>query len=898
MVPINKSAAKLVNLSDKSCEDIPIYKKDQNERATQVKMMKREKVLSGKYLFLVKYLQWRREFSYPLGIVVRAMRRGEDLKSSMEIAYAERGIRRVFKEDTMKYVKEKFPPQWSIPENEYANRSKIDKAVTIDPPTSLDLDDALTIERTSPSMFVVGIHIADVSFFVKPNSPLDYEAFLRCTSYYPGEEQENVPMLPRELSESHCSLLPDQDRLAVSVFVTLDNEGMMTEGPKIQRTIVRSCCRLSYDEAQIIIEKRDIGTIQVPEEIVEKIRQLSSLAQKRRLYRLKDRAFDHWQNQGVGEHVEAHELVEEMMILANEEIAKLLSEKCSELAPLRVQLPPKDHRLAEWVEMHGKYARLSLQFSRMFQNSTSDENSPLNMLHSDKTMFKIQRWVWGEICQAAESCDLPRLRHLICNERNHPQIAAAQSHFRRIQSESRYVCEGNQPSANIQHYSLGIRSYTHFTSPIRRYIDVAVHRLVLALQYGSSHKECMSKDDITKVCRRSTFMQDNARKFDKDCKRIHMATKLQQRCHETRVFIESIEPKSISLYICKPEDDQLAGRQKRILFSHMNPVALNEEDIGDDREKCIVLKWKIRKYVAPDASRNLKEDDDDASLAGYSGVGELGEIPSDIWISVLDAVRANDEGNLTTIIKKTEATLGIMHPSDTEKKLTQLKSPVYTKGVPYKHPHYDENTPASSNETISHFYEKSLALRKYDFFSVQLYPRMMRGILEPDIQMVKVNSHLNICIEHRKYPRESFAHTARHQASRERYGTIDEYIRAWKPVLAMEAATEAVKENDGFIIEHLNLKWEQTDGSVTGMFSLPSTYCTGRQLDFYLGDLACIRVPYCDTDSPYSKTSACEQVIIVSIPDLNSNMALNIFFLQPRFLPYYFIERTICRRAL
>ena len=294
MLPINKSAPKLVNLSDKSCKDIPIYRKDQNNRAIQVKMIEREKVLSGKYLFVVKYLQWKREYCYPLGIIVRMLPRGEDFKSSMEIAYAERGIRRVFKEDATKYVKEKFPPQWLIPENEYATRTKIDKAFTIDLPTSLDLDDALTIESISLTTFRVGIHIADVSFFVTPDSPLDNEAFLRCTSYYPGEGQKNLPMLPHELSEGHCSLLPDKDRLAVSVFITLDKDGNVTEEPKIQRTIVRSCCRLSYAEAQMIIDKREIGSKQGAKEIVDSVRQLNGLAQMRRHHRLGDKSFDHW----------------------------------------------------------------------------------------------------------------------------------------------------------------------------------------------------------------------------------------------------------------------------------------------------------------------------------------------------------------------------------------------------------------------------------------------------------------------------------------------------------------------------------------------------------------------------------------------------------------------------
>ena len=290
--------------------------------------MNREQVLSGKFLFLVKFLRWGPEYPYPLGMVVKELPLGKDLKSSMDIVYAERGIRRAFKKRTLKYVKETFPPDWSIPEKEYSDRPKVVEAFTIDPPNSLDLDDAITVEKPTSSTFRIGIHIADVSFFVKPSSPLDEEAFLRCTSYYPGEEQENIPMLPRNLSEGYCSLLPEKDRLAVSVFVTLDEEGRIIKEPSVKRTIVTSCCRLTYLEAQEIINGNEESTTTVPVKIAENIRQLSSLAQKRRRLRLEDRAFDHWQDDESEECVEAHELVEEMMLLANEEIAKMLSAKC------------------------------------------------------------------------------------------------------------------------------------------------------------------------------------------------------------------------------------------------------------------------------------------------------------------------------------------------------------------------------------------------------------------------------------------------------------------------------------------------------------------------------------------------------------------------------------------
>ena len=849
MVPINKAATKLVNLTDKACEDIPMYRKDHNGRAIKVKMFKKEKVLSGKYLFVVKYLQWKRDFSNPLGIVVRSLSRGHDLRSSMEIAYAEHGVRREFREQTLRYVEDNFPPGWTIPEVERNNRTKVSDAITIDPPTSLDLDDALTIENISPSTFRLGIHIADASFFVRPNTPLDDEAFSRCSSYYPQNGHENVPMLPRQLSENFCSLLPNEDRLAVSVFATINEEGKLVGKPEIKRTVVRSCCRLSYAEAQMIIDEKDATTSEISEDIRGKVRRLSSLAQKSRSHRLRDRAFDHWQNEG--NDFEAHELVEEWMILANEEIAKVLSQENSELALLKIQLPPKDHRLAEWIEMYGKYTRMSLTLSATFTKDTTDA-TPLEAFHDESITFKIQRQVWRAICQAVESNDFPTLQYLICNESNHPQIATAVSNFRRIQSESRCVCEGDQPPENICHYSLGIPRYTQFTSPIRRYVDIVVHRLLIGLVLTSSTNYAVNlptKDEVLKVCRRYTFMQDNARKFEKYCRRIHLATELQQQCRETRVFIESIQHQSLCLQILNGEDDLLANRNKRISLSHLNLLTVEKKETQSE-EQSIILKWKIRKYVAPDFKRDATE----LSISNYGGIDEVIEIPSNVWVSVLDMVRANDKENLMTTIKEVKEKLRAMPSNRRKDTSAQTKSFGQVHGIHYKHPHHNDEAQPSSEGAVDHFYEKKVTLRRYDFLSVQLCPHMIRGILEPEVQVFKVDAHLNICIQHRKHPRESFSHTARHQASREWYESIHEYVEAWKPVLAMEAATEAVKENDGFTIENLKVLWKHKADSTRGEFELPFSYCDSRQLNFHGGDLVCIRMSYCET-SPSSVES-------------------------------------------
>ncbi|KAJ7378352.1 helicase [Desmophyllum pertusum] len=112
MVPINKSATKLVNLTDKSCKDIPIYKKDHNERATKVKMMKREKVLSGKYMFVVKYLQWRRGLQLPSrNCRENTVQRKTISKVAWRLLMLDYAIRRVFKEETVKYGQEEVSPR-------------------------------------------------------------------------------------------------------------------------------------------------------------------------------------------------------------------------------------------------------------------------------------------------------------------------------------------------------------------------------------------------------------------------------------------------------------------------------------------------------------------------------------------------------------------------------------------------------------------------------------------------------------------------------------------------------------------------------------------------------------------------------------------------------------------
>ena len=380
------------------------------------------------------------------------------------------------------------------------------------------------------------------------------------------------------------------------------------------------------------------------------------------------------------------------------------------------------------------------------------------------------------------------------------------------------------------HFSLGIGCYTQFTSPIRRYIDIQVHRLVLDLILQSPIEKISSKDQVAKVCRRSTFAQDNSNKFEKAIKKVHLAAKLKDKSRETTAVIASIDTdKEFTLEILNRECNHLSTRQRKVRLSSLNPFKV--ELVQNELE--IVLSWKLRLYIAPEGNvieEPEKERKKVALLLSERKVRnrEVLSLPAKNWLEILEAFQGGDYGNLKTMIRQTER---VRHLASQAPESNRHSKPHKT----------SKNEKADRNH--EHFYEKKLSLRKFDIVSIQLTAHMTHGVFHPEIQLFRINPTVNICIEHRKYPRECFSTTARYQASRKKYASVDEYIEAWKPVVAMEAATSTVEESDEFTIYHLKIAWKKDiSGRLEGSFSLGDEYCSSRQIEFHAGDFVCVRV--------------------------------------------------------
>ncbi|KAK9023579.1 hypothetical protein V6N11_003794 [Hibiscus sabdariffa] len=413
---------------------------------------------------------WSVESPSPRASVSRSFGRGSELETQINAILYENAIHCA-----------DFPPPvfsclpstpWEIPPEEFQTRKDLrDLCVfTIDPSTASDLDDALSIEKLTKDTFRVGVHIADVSYFVLPNKALDVEAQIRSTSVY--LLQKKIQMLPSLLSEELGSLNPGIDRLAFSMFWELNRTGDVLDR-WIGRTVISSCCKLSYKHAQDIIqgiidlEKSDTleGLPQLHgkfewADVIRSVNCLHEISKTLKEKRFSDGAlqlestkvvylFDEDgvpYDSSLSERMDSNFLVEEFMLLANMTAAEVISRAFPNGALLRRHPEPNMRKLKEFEAFCRKHC-LALDTSSSSQLQQSLEKLR-EKLKDDSVLFDI----------------------LISYASKPMQLAS-------------YFCSGDLKD-NLNdwgHYGLAVPLYTHFTSPLRRYPDIVVHRTLAAV---------------------------------------------------------------------------------------------------------------------------------------------------------------------------------------------------------------------------------------------------------------------------------------------------------------------------------------------------------------------------------------------------------------------------------
>lgn len=418
---------------------------------------------------VARITKWDTDNRKPEGEVLQILDAAQESDIAMKEILVEKGFPLEFDDDVMEEAL-RLPDVIAQPDIRKRKDMREVLTFTIDPVDARDFDDAISIKKLKGNTYEIGVHIADVSHYVLPGSLLDDEAYKRATSVYLPDRVN--PMLPERISNELCSLRPNEDKLTFSAVFQINSKGNIKEF-WLGKTVIHSDHRFTYEDVQEIIESKQ-GNFE------EEILLLNDLAQQFRRERFKKGAINFSSTEVrfqldetgkpigiiVKESKEAHQLIEEFMLLANKTVAEYVSKmrvnKKHIPFPYRIHDVPDEEKLTPFIAFAAKYGH------------RFDTSSPEKIAASFNQMLK--------------------------DVQGRPEEHVLQQLGIRTMAKAVYSPE------NIGHYGLAFEYYCHFTSPIRRYPDVMVHRVLESVLDGAP----MFDKKMEEKCRHCSEMERSA----------------------------------------------------------------------------------------------------------------------------------------------------------------------------------------------------------------------------------------------------------------------------------------------------------------------------------------------------------------------------------------------------
>jgi ribonuclease R len=454
---------------------------------------------------LVRLKEWKPNEQNPTGIVEEVFGSPGEHTTEMNAIMAEYGLPEKFP-DAVEYEAKKLPVE--ITGDEIAKRRDFRKITTftIDPVDAKDFDDALSIQKLKNGLWEIGVHIADVTHYLKPGTILDKEAVNRATSVYLVDRV--IPMLPEVLSNFVCSLRPQEEKYCFSAVFQMDDDAQVHD-QWFGKTVIYSDHRFAYEEVQEIIEKGEglyKDEIFVLDRIAKKLRH--ERQKKGSIFFDKAEVKFHLDEEGnpIGvffkTQKDAHKLIEDFMLLANRKVAEYIA---------------KGHDGAENKKAGTK-------------TSGKNEHVCVYRIHDVPSDEKIQA-LSGFVGRFGYQMNLTNkqkiaqsINKLLQDVKNKKEQGLIELLAVRSMPKAVYTTE------NVGHYGLGFEYYTHFTSPIRRYPDVLVHRLLEARLQGKTYSK---KEELEELCQHSSDMERTAAEAERASVKYKQVEFMKDRIGET-----------------------------------------------------------------------------------------------------------------------------------------------------------------------------------------------------------------------------------------------------------------------------------------------------------------------------------------------------------------------------
>ncbi len=496
---------------------------------------------------MVKVTRWDNPKKNPEAEVVTVIGPAGEHEVEMNAIVIEKGFETEFPEKVLREADELKDELFRIlPEKEGRKDMRDRKTFTIDPENAKDFDDALSVKKTGKDEWEIGVHIADVSFYVKEKGLLDKEARKRGTSVYLIDR--TIPMLPEVLSNDLCSLNVSEDKRAFSAVFTVTSDGSV-KNRWFGRTLITSDKRFTYEKAQEVLNKGK-------GEMSEELKTLNSIAKKLRKKKFKKGAID-FETSEVGfeldengvpkrifikKRMDTNKLIEDFMLLANREVAHFLYEGAKNKGNKKGSVIYRVHERPN----PEKLGSLLILLRALGHNVPVD---PEDL--GSKELNRVLKAVTGK------------------NEETLVKTAAIRSMAKAVYS-----------TKNVGHFGLAFKFYTHFTSPIRRYPDLIVHRL-LAKKLGGKQMSSEEIATLEAVASDSTEAEIKAAEAERESIKLKKVEFMEK--HKGEIFDAVISGvTSWGLYV----------EEKSTLSSGMIHVSKLENDFYEFNEKAFALIGK------------------------------------------------------------------------------------------------------------------------------------------------------------------------------------------------------------------------------------------------------------------------------------------------------------------
>ena len=805
--------------------------------------------------FVVKFLGWRKEFNYPMGIIIAAI-------PSKSIIWGDLLLKMMHK---IPLSTPKSITPVVVAESCAISKKVFTHAITIDPKGSLDHDDAITCNVTQcgdVEKYTVGVHITNVEMFLPKDSELDELAASRGCTVYNAPDSVASPMLPDGITE-RASILPNKEVNAFAVLTSFTVNKKIPNDIKVAdvsiiETKVTSQAELTYSEAQALLFQDEeelsptlLGKMQAfkssqPLPLNQMVRHLWKLAWFLRRERLKNAALaftvkeeDHLQNP------EAHYLVEEFMIWANRKVAEELVGKFPHETIIRSQAKPNDQDLEEFKENFKAVIPLSAAFNSLICPDQLVFIQPLLILKSVYRAFR----------NHLQESNARAAMHCIHFEHYHPQLAALHSVVKFIQAPAKNTTP--KGDSGQQHWSLQCKLYTHFTSPLRRYIDVVIQRQLSALLRKKPNM--YDKEELAAICDKNKTKQKEAREYETNVTSLALANSLIQCSKEYDCFVTKVEPQSGKLSFCFSDMELQKCRSNNISLQHLQIHQTVKEKQSDTK-----YVWKVKICSIDGKAVDILNQDE---------IEELTERPLQLSMYSTDDSHCHQGNKVHLGIRSKVDTI----PSNIWRDLQQctmegehsfnskanglLKKSVQSSG------HLQQPVKYLNNQFSLCIYNLNRPIILFEAMKVQLSASRLTHMLEPTIQLLEVGPGLKICVQHNKNAMDCFVGRLTANASRPTYNSLDHYIKSWEPLIIAEAAYSGVKESEFLLIKGVKIQWPSLQCCVSSSgesyykmigkegahFDLPPNFIQSSFRFFKMskGDLACVRFTSNDCSVKY-----------------------------------------------